>query len=196
MQSPIKLNLKIYQGSTFTQVLRWESGTKIYVPIINITKSAPVSIIAPNHNIPLGWRARVTNIEGMPELVALGYQVVTEILFDTIEFNLVNSLSFKPYISGGVLEYNQPVPLDNLVARMQIREKVSSPVVLHELTTENDGIKFDTVNKTITIYIPDDATKQFKFTSGVYNLEFENTVTGDTITFSKGTITLEKEVSR
>jgi hypothetical protein len=196
MASPIKLHLKVYQGSTFIQVLRWESATRVYIPIIDITKAAPVVITAPNHQIPLGWRARVTNIEGMPELVNLGYQIATDITPDSVSFNQVNSLSFKPYVGNGVLEYNAPVPLENLVARMQLRDRVSSPTVLYELTTENGGVRFDTENKTITLYIPDDVTAQFKFTSAVYNLEFENTISGETTPFAKGVVSLEKEVSR
>jgi hypothetical protein len=196
MTSPIKLNLKMYQGSTFTQVLRWESSRKVYIPITHIAKSAPVVITAPAHGVPIGWRARVTNIQGMPELVNLDYQIVTDATLDTVTFNQVNSLAFKPYVQDGVLEYNTPVPIDNLVARMQLRDKINSPVVLYELNTENGGIKFDTSNYTISLYIPDSGTAEFKFTTAVYNLEFENTVTGATTPFAKGTITLEKEVTR
>ena len=29
MTSPVKLNFKVYQGSTFKEVLRWESSTKV-----------------------------------------------------------------------------------------------------------------------------------------------------------------------
>ena len=65
---PIKLNLKIYQGSTFTQVLRWESSTKVYVPITNISKSPPIVITAEGNNIRVEWRARVSNAGGMKEV--------------------------------------------------------------------------------------------------------------------------------
>jgi hypothetical protein len=42
MTAPTKANLKIYQGSTFREVFRWESYTKVYVPITGISKTAPV----------------------------------------------------------------------------------------------------------------------------------------------------------
>ena len=135
MASPIKLNLKIYQGSTFKQVLRWESATKVYVPITAITKSAPLVVTAPAHGIPVGWRARITNAGGMKEANLLDYQIVTSTTTDTVTFNQVNSLSFTPYTSGGVVEYNQPAPISGLTARMQIREKLTSSAVIHELTT-------------------------------------------------------------
>jgi hypothetical protein len=195
MAAPIKLNLKLYQGSTFKQILRWESSTKVYVPITNITKSAPLVVTAASHAIPVGWRARVTNAGGMKEVNALDYQIATSTTSDTVTFNQVNSLGFTTYTSGGVLEYNQPVSLTGLVARMQIREKLGSPIVLHELTTQNGGVVFDNEYKTITITIPDNITAGFTFSSAVYTLEFED-LNGETSTFAKGNISLEKEVTR
>lgn len=195
MAAPIKLNLKIYQGSTFKQVLRWESATKVYVPITNITKSAPIVITAAGHGIPLGWRARVTNAGGMKEINQLDYNTVTEATTDTVVFNQVNSLGFTTYTGGGVLEYNQPVSLAGITARMQIREKLGSTTVLHELTTENGGVVFDNVLKTITLVIPDETTTTLQFTSAVYTLEFINTA-GEVRTFARGSVSLEREVTR
>lgn len=194
MASPIKLNLKVYQGSTFRQVLRWESATKVYVPITNITKSAPVTITAPAHGIPVGWRARVTNAGGMKEINQLDYNTVTSSTPDTVVFNQVNSLGFTAYTSGGVLEYNQPVSLTNYTARMQIREKLTSTTVIHTLTTENSGIVFDNVLKTITLVIPDEITTEFNFVSGVYSLEL--LVGGEVIPFAAGNVSLQREVTR
>jgi len=196
MAAPIKLNLKVYQGSTFKQVLRWESSTKVYVPITNISRSAPVVITAPNHQIPLGWRARITNAGGMKEINQLDYQIATETTQDTVVFNQVNSLAYTAYTSGGILEYNKPVQLNSLTARMQIREKLNSPTVIHELTTQNSGIVFDNTLKTITLTISDSATTQFNFTSAVYLLEFVNTVSGEVYPFARGSVSLEREVTR
>jgi hypothetical protein len=196
MAAPIKLNLKIYQGSTFKQVLRWESATKVYVPITSISKSAPVVVTAPGHQIPVGWRARITGAGGMKEINQLDYQIATETTLDTVTFNQVNSLGFTTYTSGGILEYNKPVQLNNLTARMQIREKVNSPTVIHELTTQNGGIAFNDTYKTITLTIPDSATTAFSFTSGVYLLEFANSGSGEVYPFAKGSVSLEREVTR
>lgn len=196
MAAPIKLNLKIYQGSTFKQVLRWESSTKVYVPITNINKSAPLVITAPAHGIPVGWRAKATNVGGMKEVNLLDYNTVTSTTTDTVTFNQVNSLAFTTYTSGGVLEYNLPVSLVNLKARMQIREKLTSPTFVHELTTENGGIIFNTTYKTITLFIDDTITTGFNFSSGIYLLEFENTISGETTPFAKGSVSLEREVTR
>jgi hypothetical protein len=194
MAAPIKLNLKIYQGSTFRQVLRWESATKVYVPITNISKSAPVVITAPNHQIPLGWRARVTNAGGMKEINSTDYSTVTATTTDTVTFNQVNSLGFTAYTTGGVLEYNTPVDLSGYTARMQIREKLTSDTVIHTLTTENGGIVFDNTLKTITLLIPDETTTEFNFVSGVYSLELM--VANEVISFAGGNVALQREVTR
>ena len=194
MAAPIKLNLKIYQGSTFRQVLRWESSTKVYAPITNITKSAPVVITAPNHGIPLGWRARVTNAGGMKEINSVDYSTVTATTTDTATFNQINSLGYTAYTTGGVLEYNTPVDLANYTARMQLREKITSDTVIYTLTTENGGVVFDNTLKTITLYIPDSITAGFDFNSAVYGLELIHN--NEVIPFAGGTITLQREVTR
>ena len=62
MSAPVKLNFKIYQGSTFKEVLRWETSTKVYKPISSITKAAPMVISSTAHGIPVGWRTKVTNV--------------------------------------------------------------------------------------------------------------------------------------
>lgn len=194
MTSPVKLNLKIYQGSTFRQVLRWESSTKVYVPITNISKSAPVVITAANHAAPLGWRVKVVGAGGMKEINALDYQTVTDKTTDTVTLNQINSLGFTAYTSGGVLEYNQPVSLAGYTARMQIRAKVDSDAVIHTLTTENGGIVLDNTAKTITIVMQDEVTQTFTFKSAVYDLEL---ITGGEVTqLVTGGISLVREVTR
>ena len=66
--APSKLNLKIFQGSTFTEVLRWESSTKVYAPISGITRTAPVVVLSNYHGIPLNWRVKVSGVLGMKEI--------------------------------------------------------------------------------------------------------------------------------
>lgn len=193
---PIKLNLKVYQGSTFKQTLRWESSTKVYVPITNITKAAPVVITAAAHNIPVGWRTKITNVAGMKEINSDSvYHTVTSTTTDTVTLNQLNGLSFSNYTSGGVLEYNEPVNLQNYTAVMQIREKLTSSTVLHELTTANGGVVFDNAAKTITLNIPSTVTTEFNFTQAVYSLELTHPSTG-VFEFASGNISLQKEVTR
>lgn len=195
MVAPVKINFKIYQGSTFKEVLRRETATKIYKPITAITKAAPVVITAVAHGIPVGWRAKVTNVLGMKEINSSDtYHTVTETTTDTITFNAVNSLAFTDYTSGGVVEYNQPFDLTGITARMQIRAKLADTTVIHEMTTENGGIIIDNTYKTITMVIDATTTAAFTFSSAVYSMELIDGT--DVIPFLTGNLTLEKEITR
>jgi len=194
--SPVKLNFKVYQGSTFNEVLRWESGKKIYKSITAITQAAPAIVTAPTHLLPEGWRAKITNVGGMTDINSSEtYHTITKLTDDTIELNAVNSLGFKAYTSGGVIEYNEPVNLTGYTARMQIRDKVDSDVVIKEITTENSGIVLSVPNSTITINISAADTAAFTFSTAVYSLELISS--GGVVTpFTNGTLTLIKEVTR
>lgn len=197
MTQPVKLNFKIYQGSTFQEVLRWESSTKVYVPITAITKSAPVVITAANHSIPIGWRARVTNVAGMKEINCSEdeYYQVTGTTTDTATINAVNSLAYTTYTSGGVLEYNQPVDLAGYTARMHIREKLESTSIILQLTTENNRIILDNVAKTITLKVSATDTAALTVPQAVYNLELVS-ASGIVTSLIAGNIQLLKEVTR
>lgn len=196
---PAKINYKIYQGSTFQETFRWESETKVYVPIQSIAKSAPCVITTTTpHNLPVGWRFRVAGAGGMKELNSVGdeayYLSTLTPTTTTIEINQTNSLGYTTYTSGGVVEFNQPVPLANLQARMQIRETVDSTSVIHEATTQNSQIILDDVNKTIQITLLANVTQNFTFATAVYSLELYNG--NNVIPFINGNITLVQEVTR
>lgn len=191
-----KMNFKINQGSTFNPVLRWEGAEKVYKVITNVTKSAPVVITAVEHGLVSGWRVKLTDIVGTKELNnSTTYHPITVVTPDTISINSINSLSYTTYVSGGVVEYNKPIDLAGMTARMQIRAKIESDVVIHELTTENGGITLDNVTKQIRLTIPAATTTTFDFTSAVYSLEIIDSI-GVVFNFARGTITLNKEVTR
>lgn len=195
MSQPVKINYKLYQGSTFKEVLRWESGTKVYKPITGIAKSAPVEVSCVDHGVPVGWRAKITNVLGMKEINSgENYYVITDVLPDSFKINAVNAVGFGDYVSGGIVEYNQPVSLAGVTARMQLRSSLTSEEIILELTTENDGIIVDDVNKTITLTVSAIATAGLTFTSAVYSLEL--TKSGEVTPFVNGTITLVPEVTR
>jgi len=197
--APAKINFKIYQGTTFEQELRWESETKTYVPIIGIAKSAPVQITVadPQSLPPLGWRVRVTNALGMKEInMPEGqYELASKITGDVLELNQINSLSYNTYTSGGVVEYNTPVPIIGYAASMQIRRKLSDPEVVLSLTTQNGGIRISTELQTITIYITSAQTSLLNFAQAVYDLEL---IAGDgtVYRFAEGNLLLRPEVTR
>jgi len=196
MSTPAKINFKIYQGSTFTEVLRWESSNKKYSPITGITQAAPVVLSSTAHGVPAGWRFRITNVVGMKEINSAtdSYYYAKVPTADTIEINSVNSIAYTAYTSGGIIEYNEPIDLVGYTARLQIREKIGSTTFISELTTENGGITIDNVNKTITLSISAADTTLFTFVSAVYSLEL---ISGSLVVpFSAGTISLVKEVTR
>lgn len=191
-----KLNFKINQGSTFFQVLRWEGAEKIYKPITAATKAAPIVITAPMHGLVNSWRVKFTDVGGMKELnSSTEYHQCTVLDADTISINAINSFSYTAYTSGGVIEYNTPVDLTGMTARMQIRLKVTSDAAIHELTTENGGIILDNIAKTITLTIPANITADFAFSQAVYDLEMVSS--GNIVTsFASGSVVLIKEVTR
>ena len=194
MTSPVKLNFKIYQGSTFKEVLRWESSTKTYKPITGISQNAPCTIDCAGHGLTTGWRFKVSNVKGMKEINSSEYYIGTADTADVVSINSLNSLDYSAYVSGGVVEYNTPVDLSTMTARMQVREKLDSVGTILELTTENGGIIIDNTTKTITLVITAAATALLIFSSAVYSLEL---IKGIEVTpFATGTFTLIKEVTR
>jgi hypothetical protein len=194
---PAKINYKIYQGSTFEEVYRWESQTKVYVPITQISKSAPCVITATQHALPQGWRFRVVGAGGMKELNSVGEStyLATDVTSNTITINQTNSLGFTAYTSGGVVEYNQPVPLASYSARMQIRETVDSPTVIYSTTSVGGHINLDLTLSTINIRIPAAVTQNFDFTTAVYSVELYE-AGGLVVPFLTGNLTLVPEVTR
>jgi len=196
MTTPAKINFKLYQGSTFAEVLRWESAVKVYVPITGITKSAPLVVTAPSHGIPNDWRVKFTNIVGMTDLNSSeNYYQVTATTTNSLTVNSVNSLGFKDYVSGGIVEYNKPIDMTGYTARMQIRAKITDTAIIQELTTENGFIVINNINKTITLNIPAATTAGYTFNTAVYSIEMVSSG-GQVTPFCNGTITLVKEVTR
>jgi hypothetical protein len=192
--TPTKVNFKIIQGSTFSEVLRYESDIKVYTPITAVFKTAPMSLTATAHGMVAGWRAKISNVLGMTEVNNLDWIVATSVTNDSATFNSINAAGFKDYTSGGILEYNQPVTLSGLTARMQIREKLTSTSIIQELTTENGMIALDNVAKTIVLQIPATTTATYTFKAAVYSLEL---VSGSIIIpFIYGNVTLDKEITR
>ena len=194
MTAPVKINLKIYQGSTFTETLRWESAVKVYKTISSVFATAPLTVTAAGHGMLVGWRGKISGVVGMTELNSLDYMIATTVATDTVTFNSINPSGFKPYVSGGILEYNSPMSLAGITARMQIRDKISSTTTLDELTTENGKIVVDDVLKTITLNLTATSTTAYTFKTAVYSVEL---ISGTiVIPFIYGNVTLENEITR
>lgn len=195
MTAPTKLNFKLYQGSTFEEVIRWESASKIYKPITGITQAAPCVVTCVAHGMPLGWRFKITNVGGMKDLnSSTDYYTTSATTTDSLTLDGVNAVGFAAYTSGGIIEYNQPVDMAGMTARMQIREKLTSDTTLDTLTTENGKLAIDNTKKTISIILDATTTAAYTFTSAVYSLEI---VAGSQVAqLAYGSITLVKEITR
>lgn len=186
----------MYQGATFSEVIRWESSRKTYKNITGVTQAAPCIVTALGHGVPDGWRCKITNVGGMTELNSSDeYKVATYKTIDTIELNAINSLGYKAYTTGGVIEYNTPVDLTGYTARMQLRSSLDSTTTIDEYTTVNGKILIDTTGFGITILVDAITTAAYTFSSAVYSLEMVSG-SGVVTQLASGTITLIKEVTR
>ena len=196
---PARINYKIYQGSTFTESLRWESETKAYAPISAITKAAPCVITTTSaHTVPLNWRVRVTGVTGMRDINNVAdtdYYLVTSKTTNTVTLNQVNSADYAAYTSGGILSWNLPVPITGYTAQMQIRETLESTTVIAELTTANGRIVIEPVNSVISINLTAALTATFNFDSAVYSMELTD-AQSNVFQFLNGSLSLIKEVTR
>lgn len=196
MASPTKLNFKMYQGSTFNEVIRWESSRKTYKNISGITQAAPCVVTSNGHGVPDGWRIKITNVGGMTELNSSDdYKTATKLTTNTIELNDINSTGYKAYTTGGVIEYYTPIDLTGYTARMQLRPTLDSTTIIDEYTTANGKIVIDIVGCSITILVDATLTAAYTFTSAVYSLEMVSG-SGVVTQLTTGTITLVKEVTR
>lgn len=198
MQQPAKINYKVYQGATFQEIYRWESQTKVYTPISQISRSAPCVITTTTpSNLPIGWRFRVAGAGGMKEINTNEdtWYIATGVSGTQITINQVNSLGYTQYTSGGVVEYNDWVSLAGLTARMQIRETVESPAIIYQCGTQTGEIVLDQTYKTIQLTIPAGITEDFTFETAVYSIELVNQQ-GVVTPFLTGNMVLVKEVTR
>lgn len=198
---PTPLDLAIRQGSTFTQVLRWETEPFLTAAISAIEPIASVRIQtqAP-HGIPNGWRVAVVG-SGVSQLDAKKNPPVdkdmrraTVIDADTIEFNGLSAVDFDAYDSGGFLIWYTPQDLDGYIARMKVKDKPGGEEYL-ELTTENGAIALDNVGKEIKLTLTPAVTELItSWKKAVYDLELESP-TGIVTALFEGAITVSPEIT-
>lgn len=192
--------LTIIKGKTFARVLRWEAPPIVYKAITAIQQSAPVRLTVTGHGVPDGWRVAVTCVKGMTQINAdneppktKDYHVATVVDANTIEFNDINAACYKPYVSGGYLQYNTPVDLAGFTARMSVKDKVGG-TELFRLDTGNGRITINNTAKTIDLTISATDTAALTFKKGVYDLEMVSSGGVVTLLLS-GDITVQDEVT-
>ena len=184
-----KLNLTVFQGATFTEIIRYESDTIVYATITAIPNTAPLTITSTSHGMVAGWRCKLSNIGGMTELNTTNYRTATAVTANTVTFGAINPVGYKAYTSGGIITYNSPVSLAATTARLRVRASVSDTTLLDELTTENGGLDVNDTAKTITINITATETAAYTFRTAVYTLELINSTIITPITYGSFTVT-------
>lgn len=190
----LRRNFKIYQGSTFRDIIRLESSNKVAKAITGITKGGVTTIEAASHGIVPGWRFKISGVLGMREINTNNFLFSGEVTENTIVIPDLDSSNYSNYTSGGFLKYNLPEDLSGASARMQLRASRASETILAELTTENDLIKIDAIGGVISIEIPSDITQTFTFRKAVYSLEV--LIEGIVTTVLIGSFRVEPEITR
>lgn len=192
-------DIVIKQGKTFSMPVRWESYPIVYKPITGITQAAPCIVTCASHLVPDGWRVAVVSVKGMKEINAKNsplqdtdYVQATVVDPDKLELNTVNSSEYAAYTSGGYIRYNTPVDITGMKARMSIKDKVGGTLLM-SLTTENNRISIDAVNKIILLHISAADTALITWKKGVYDLELVSADTVEVVEILKGAVSVEKE---
>lgn len=108
-----KLALSIRKGSAYMTPLRVETGNLSFAAITGMSKSAPLRVIAPAHNIPDGWYAAIVDAGGMTEFNATDSNSIQDREFrrtirvdaDTVDFPIrQRSLCLAQPLAGGTVQ--------------------------------------------------------------------------------------------
>lgn len=171
----------IQKGKTFTLVVRWETEPIVRKAItaVSLATGAP-RLTVTSHGAPDGWRGMPYAVEGMKQLNDIGYQSMTVIDANTIEFNSVtpvddNGRVWSAYTSGGFLMFYTPQSLFGYTARIDIKDKIGGTVWASSDVADAPKDIIDIVvndaAKTITLSIPATDTAALTAKKGVADLE-------------------------
>jgi len=185
------MELTIVRGDTFNKRLTWCSLPVIAKAITAISKGMPMVITCPDHGMLDGHFAGIVSAKGMSEANALKIQKGTGIILDpvkvkvidanTVQFLGVNSSDFGTHTANtGLLQYNTPVNMAAMAAKMELRDKIDG-TIFHTLTTENNGIVLDNVAKDIVLLIPKVQTALFTLKAFVTDISMYTATTARTL---------------
>jgi hypothetical protein len=196
------VDLRIPQGKTVARVLRVAASPYIYKAITAITQAAPARLTVTGHGLPDGWPVAVVSVKGMRQINALcsppgeeEYRRATVVDVNTIELNDVNSSDFTAYSGGGYVQTYTPVDLAGGIARLTVRDRVGGTALVSMDSATLGGIVLDNTAKTVTYTFAATATAAYTWTTGVFELEFED-ANGVVITLERGTVAVDpKEIA-
>lgn len=154
------LALEIRRGASIRIPIRVETDVLRFVAIVDMSRSAPIRITAPNHGLLDGWRTGVMNAGGMVELNAewnnLQDSSMYKVVFvdsDTVELSGINSSGFRTYTSGGQLAYYEPLDLSQFTsARMDVKVNDRGSALASYSTTAGT-LKLDLVNSALWLVL-------------------------------------------
>jgi len=172
----------IVRGSTYSQLLRWETEPMVSKQItgISIDFGWP-RLTVTSHSMPDGWGCQISRVTGMKQINSGDKEYRgTVIDANTIELNGISPVDesgreWSAYISGGFLEYRTPVDLTGFTARMKIKNKEGGTVLAS--TEAGDAplniisITLDAAAKTVLTTISAASTAAAPFSKGVTDLE-------------------------
>ncbi len=200
-------DLSLVAGTSFSLVLRWESAPILRKAItaISVATGAP-RITVDGHGIPDGWRVAVTGVKGMTELNAedparlrdSDYHQATVIDANVIELNEVNGADFRPWTSGGVVQWNTPVSLAGFTGRLRVEDRHGGTLLASNLVADDPldilELLIDDTLKTVTAVFPAAATTALAGKSGVWEVEMVSGDATPVVTqLLRGTVSVGKE---
>lgn len=201
-----KQNLTILQGKTFKGILRWETEPIVRKAIagFDVSTGCP-RLTVTGHGLPNGWRVAVYNVGQPKEINAANnppldddYTPATVLDANTIELNRISAVDWKPYTSGGFLQWNTPHDLASYTVRMKIKNRVGGTVLASTEAADAPlnviTMAVDNSAKTITRTIDADDTAAFAFKTGVYDVEAVSP-SGEVTLLFYGSVTISQEVT-
>lgn len=162
--------LILVQGKRFQKVFRWPQDVKIYKQISAMPQKVPVRFTVTGHGVPDGWTVRVTGVRGPSQINDRDLKA-TVVDANTVEFNSLNAGDMPDWVSGGYLEYFQPVDLTGYSGQVMLKESVTDAAAALEISTSNGRMIIDAANSKITFDVPAaDLAAMTKF-NGIWDWE-------------------------
>lgn len=166
---------KIRKGSSTEFVFWWQNPKFIYKPISGVSQSAPVQLSCTGHGMNDGQYFCVTGVKGggqqlngNPEKIA-DYHKATLVDADTVEINGVNSADWSAYVSGGHIQYREPLNLTGCTAFGQLRETVDAVFPIMEFSTVDGSIVIDELEGKVTIKFDPSITELVEVENAVFD---------------------------
>ena len=189
--------LDIIAGATFSNKFHWYAGGKFMAPIEEIIVGYPTIIKVTAHGLPTISDTPVilSGIDGAKILNSVELGIEEAAWLDVDHFEMpVSTVKDCWEVGSGELTYFKPTDITGYTARMQIKERWQSDIVILELTTENGGIILTVEDAGIQLTIVPAATEALKFKKGVYDVKMISPGTEVTRVF-EGSVLVHRETT-